>query len=131
MMIITCWQLAILSCVIVVLTVVVTKFLSSAMKKFYTKRQILLGKLNGTVEEMVVGHKTVKAFSKERSVIASFEETSKELEKTGIVAEILGGSMGPLMNCINNIGFVIIALFGGYFAFRGIISVGIVSAFIL
>ena len=131
MMIITCWQLAILSCVIVVLTVVVTKFLSSAMKKFYTKRQILLGKLNGTVEEMVVGHKTVKAFSKERSVIASFEETSKELEKTGIVAEILGGSMGPLMNCINNIGFVIIALFGGYFAFKGIISVGIVSAFIV
>ena len=131
MMIITCWQLAILSCVIVVLTVVVTKFLSSAMKKFYTKRQILLGKLNGTVEEMVVGHKTVKAFSKEKSVIASFEETSKELEQTGIVAEILGGSMGPLMNCINNIGFVIIALFGGYFAFRGIISVGIVSAFIV
>ena len=101
------------------------------MKKFYTKRQILLGKLNGTVEEMVVGHKTVKAFSKERNVIASFEETSKELEKTGIVAEILGGSMGPLMNCINNIGFVIIALFGGYFAFKGIISVGIVSAFIV
>lgn len=131
MMVITCWQLAILSCVIVILTVVVTKFLSSAMKKFYKKRQTLLGKLNGTVEEMVVGHKTVKAFSKEASVISSFEETSEELTKTGTVAEILGGSMGPLMNCINNIGFVIIALFGGYFAFKGIISVGIVSAFIV
>lgn len=131
MMVITCWELAILSCIIVVLTVVVTKFLSSAMKRFYTKRQILLGKLNGTVEEMVVGHKTVKAFSKEKQVISSFDDVSNELTKTSIYAEILGGSMGPLMNCINNIGFVIIALFGGYFAFKGIISVGIVSAFIV
>ena len=131
MMVITCWELAILSCVIVILTVIVTKFLSSAMKRFYKKRQILLGKLNGTVEEMVVGHKTVKAFSKENQVIDSFDEVSKELTKTSIIAEILGGSMGPLMNCINNIGFVIIALFGGYFAFKGMISVGIVSAFIV
>ena len=131
MMIITCWQLAILSCVIVILTVVVTNFLSKKMKKFYKKRQILLGKLNGTAEEMIVGHKTVKAFSKEKSIIASFEETSTELTTTGIVAETLAGSMGPLMNCINNIGFVIIALFGGYFAFNGIISVGIISAFII
>ena len=101
------------------------------MKRFYKKRQILLGKLNGTVEEMVVGHKTVKAFSKENDVISSFDEVSSELTKTSIIAEILGGSMGPLMNCINNIGFVIIALFGGYFAFNGVISVGIVSAFIV
>ena len=131
MMVITCWQLAILSCIIVILTVLVTNFLSKKMKSFYTKRQILLGKLNGTSEEMIVGHKTVKAFSKEESIISSFNDTSSELTKTGIIAEILGGSMGPLMNCINNIGFVIIALFGGYFAFNGIISVGIISAFII
>ena len=131
MMFVTCSRLALVSCVIVILTVFVTKFLSTVMKRFYKKRQILLGKLNGTVEEMVVGHKTVKAFSKEDDVISSFDEVSSELTKTSIVAEILGGSMGPLMNCINNIGFVIIALFGGYFAFNGVISVGIVSAFIV
>ena len=131
MMTITCWQLAILSMVIVILTLLVTKVLTKAMKGFFKKRQILLGKLNGTVEEMVTSHKTVKAFSKEQKVISEFKETSDELTKTGIIAEILGSSMGPLMNCINNIGFVIIALFGGYFAFKGIISVGIISAFII
>lgn len=131
MMFVTCPQLAILSCVIVILTVVVTKYLSKAMKKFFKRRQVLLGRLNGTVEEMVVGHKTVKAFSKEDKVIESFKETSNELTKTGTIAEILGGSMGPLMNCINNIGFVIIALFGGYFAYNGLISVGVISAFII
>ena len=131
MMFITCWQLAILSCVIVFLTVGTTKLLSKLMRKFYKKRQILLGKLNGIVEEMVVGHKTVKAFTREENAISEFNETSYDLTKTGIMAEILGGSMGPLMNCINNIGFVIISLFGGYFAYKGIISVGIISAFII
>jgi len=131
MMFITCWELALLSCVIVLLTVIATKFLSKAMRKFYKKRQLLLGRLNGTVEEMVVGHKTVKAFSKEQSAIADFEEVSTDLTKTSIFAEILGGSMGPIMNCINNIGFVIISLCGGYFAYKGIISIGIISAFII
>lgn len=131
MMVITCPQLAILSCVIVILTLLVTKYLSKAMRKFFKMRQVLLGRLNGTVEEMVTGHKTVKAFSKEEKVINSFEEVSNELTKAGTMAEILGGSMGPLMNCINNIGFVIIALFGGYFAYNGLISVGVISAFII
>ena len=131
MMFITCWELALLSCVIVLLTVIATKFLSKAMRKFYKKRQLLLGRLNGTVEEMVVGHKTVKAFSKEQSAIADFEEISTDLTKTSIFAEILGGSMGPIMNCINNIGFVIISLCGGYFAYKGIISIGIIAAFII
>ena len=131
MMFMTCWQLAILSCVIVILTVITTKILSKAMRRFYKKRQILLGRLNGTVEEMVVGHKTVKAFSRENIAIEDFTETSYELSKTSIIAEILGGSMGPIMNCINNIGFVIISLFGGYFAVKGIVSVGIISAFII
>ena len=131
MMFLLCPRLAICSCTTVILTVVVTKNLSRAMKKFYTKRQILLGKLNGTVEEMVTGYKTVTAYNRQYFVEDEFNKTSDELTKVGIIAEILGGSMGPLMNVINNTGFVIIAAFGGYFAIKGIISVGIISAFIV
>ncbi len=131
MMFYTYWLLALISCSIVILTLIVTKYLSKGMKKFFSRRQILLGRLNGIVEEMVVSHKTVSAFSKEDDVIKEFEQTSLNLTKTGIKAEILGGSMGPIMNCINNIGFVIISLFGGYFAFKGIITIGVISAFIV
>lgn len=131
MMIYLCPQLALLSCVTVILTVVATKFLSGAMRKFYRKRQVLLGDLNATVEEMVVGYKTVVAYNRQNAVIEDFDKTSDELTKTGIIAEILGGSMGPVMNVINNIGFVIIAAFGGYFAVNGVISVGVISAFIV
>lgn len=131
MMIYLCPQLALLSCITVILTVIATKLLSTWMRKFYRKRQVLLGELNATVEEMVVGYKTVVAYNRQNAVSEDFDKTSDELTKTGIKAEILGGSMGPVMNVINNIGFVIIAAFGGYFAVNGVISVGVISAFIV
>lgn len=131
MMIYLCPPLALLSCTTVILTLVATKFLSTAMRTFYRKRQALLGNLNGTVEEMVSGYKTVVAYERQDAVIEEFNETSDELTRAGIYAEILGGSMGPVMNVINNVGFVIIAAFGGYFAVNGVISIGIISAFIV
>lgn len=131
MMTVLCPQLALLSCVTVILTVIATKFLSKAMKKFFTKRQVLLGNLNGTVEEMVTGYKSVVAYNRQENFIKDFNNVSDELTRVGIIAEILGGSMGPVMNVINNISFVIIAAFGGYFAINHIISIGVISAFIV
>lgn len=131
MMTVLCPQLALLSCVTVILTVIATKFLSKAMKKFFTKRQVLLGNLNGTAEEMVTGYKSVVAYNRQENVIKDFNSVSDELTRVGIIAEILGGSMGPVMNVINNISFVIIAAFGGYFAINHIISIGVISAFIV
>ena len=131
MMTVLCPQLALLSCITVILTVIATKFLSKAMKKFFTKRQVLLGNLNGTVEEMVTGYKSVVAYNRQENVMKDFNSVSDELTRVGIIAEILGGSMGPVMNVINNISFVIIAAFGGYFAINHIISIGVISAFIV
>lgn len=126
-----CPSLALLSCATVILTVTATKFLSKAMRRFYRKRQELLGSLNSTVEEMVGGYKTVAAYNREEAVVNKFNRTSDDLTKVGIMAEILGGSMGPVMNAINNISFVIIAAFGGYFAIKGTITIGVISAFII
>lgn len=131
MMVMLCPQLALLSCTTVILTVLATKGLSSAMRKFYRKRQVLLGSLNSEVEEMVTGYKTVVAYNRQSAACEEFNKTSDELTRVGIMAEILGGSMGPLMNVINNIGFVIIAAFGGYFAIKGVVSIGTISAFIV
>lgn len=131
MMVMLCPQLALLSCTTVILTVLATKGLSAAMRKFYRKRQVLLGSLNSEVEEMVTGYKTVVAYNRQSAACEEFNKTSDELTRVGIMAEILGGSMGPLMNVINNIGFVIIAAFGGYFAIKGVVSIGTISAFIV
>lgn len=126
-----CWQLALMSFATVLLTVLATKLLSGRVRKFSRKRQAYLGQLNGTVEEMVAGYRTVAAYQHEETTIGEFCNTADQLTKAGIKTDIFSGIMGPIMNCIGNIGFVIIAAFGGYFSVNGLISVGVISAFIV
>lgn len=130
-MVLYCWQLAILSCMTVLLTFLAAKILSKQVRRFSRKRQQLLGELNGTVEEMISGYRTVTAYNRQEETIRKFCETSDSLTKAGIRTDGYSGVMGPVMNCIGNIGFVIIAAFGGYFAIHGRISVGVISAFIV
>ncbi len=126
-----CWQLTLITMVTVLLTIFVTKKMSKTMRKIYRKRSAVLGQLNGHSEEMITGYKSIVAYNKQNDVIEEFYQTSDELRQVSIKAEILGGSMGPLMNCISNISFVIVAAVGGYFAYTGLITIGIVSAFII
>ena len=126
-----CWQLTLITLVTVIFTIVVTKNMSKMMRKIYRKRSAILGQLNGHSEEMITGYKSIVAYNKQEDVINEFCRTSDELAKVSIKAEILGGSMGPIMNCISNIGFVIVAAFGGYFAYTGLITIGTISAFII
>ena len=126
-----CWQLALLSFVTVLLTFLATKFLSGRVRRFSRKRQQLLGQLNGTVEEMVAGYRTVVAYNHQNITAADFCATADSLTKAGIKTDVFSGVMGPVMNCIGNIGFVIIVVFGGYFSMNGLISVGVISAFIV
>ena len=126
-----CWQLALLSFATMLLTLLATKVLSKKVREFSRKRQMLLGKLNGTVEEMISGYRTVVAYNHQEDTIREFCTTADDVTTAGIRTDIFSGVMGPVMNCIGNIGFVIIAAFGGYFAVHGLISVGIISAFIV
>ena len=130
-MLLYCWQLALLSFATVMLTVIATKVLSKKVRKYSRRRQMLLGQLNGTVEEMVSGYRTVIAYNHQDITTEEFCATSDNLTKAGIKTDIFSGVMGPIMNCIGNIGFVIIAAFGGYFSIKEMISVGVISAFIV
>ncbi len=126
-----CWQLTLITLVTVILTVVVTKQMSKVMRRTYRKKSFILGSLNGHSEEMITGYKSIVAYNKQNDIIDEFNATSDELTKVSIKAEILAGSMGPIMNCISNISFVIVAAFGGYFAYTGLITIGTISKFII
>ncbi len=126
-----CWQLTLIACVTVVMTLIATRLLSSRIRKYSRLRQSYLGELNGTVEEIVSEYRTVVSYNHQEATVEEFEKTADDLTRAGIAADSLGGIMGPIMNCIGNIGFVLVAAFGGYFALHGIISVGVISAFIV
>lgn len=130
-MLVLCWQLALLSLITVVLTIIVTKVMAGKIRQYSRLKQEGLGALNGVVEEMVTSYHTVMAYNYQDDAIREFNAKSDALRTAGIKANVLSGIMGPVMNSIGNIGFVIIAFFGGLFASRGIISIGMISAFIV
>ena len=101
------------------LTVLVSTVLTKAMRKYYVKQQKLLGALNGHIEEMVTGYNTVVAYGKEDDEREKFARISEELRHTGIKAKVWGGIMGPCMNIIGNLQYLLVAGFGGYFALAG------------
>ena len=123
--------LTLISLSTVFLTIFVSGVLTKYMKKYFIKQQVLLGEINGEVEEMVVGYRTVVSYGKEQDAVDKFEKMSNNLKKCGIKAQIFGGVMGPCMNLISNFGFILIAAFGGWFAIKGFITVGTIQAFIL
>lgn len=119
LMIMISWQLTLIALVTVPLTVFVSSSLAKIMRKYYIKQQKLLGELNGHIEEMVTGYKTVVSYGKEDEQVDHFSKISREFKKASIRARIWGGIMGPCMNFIGNLQYLLLAAFGGYFAING------------
>lgn len=126
-----CWQLTLITLVTVALTALVTKWMSKKMRSAYRGRADALGVLDGYGEEMIAGYRSVTACNRQERTREEFDQLSDQLAREGVRAEVLGGSMGPMMNGITNLGFVIVAAFGGYFALEGLITIGVISAFII
>ena len=112
--------LFVVSLVSLVLTLLITFFMSKFMRPLYTKQQKMLGLLNSQTEEMVTGCKTVIAYNHQESAEEEFNNYSESLRKTAIKANILGGSMGPVMNFVGNLSYFLIAIFGAIFITKGI-----------
>lgn len=107
--------LTLVALVSVVLSIVFSRFMSKRMRKYFKKQQEILGELNAQVEESVTGQKTVSAYNKEKDFEDNFNKTSDNLQTYAIKAQIYGGAMGPVMNIVGNIGFLLIVVFGALF----------------
>lgn len=132
--------LTLISMITIPFMLIITRVLASVMRKLYKKQQQDLGAINGYIEEMVSGQKVVKLFSREGKVKARFGEMNNALRRSGTKAEIVGGVMGPVMNLVNNLSYLVVAVAGGYLiltvagantAFTGVISVGVVFSFLM
>ncbi|MCI8361437.1 MAG: ABC transporter ATP-binding protein [Clostridiales bacterium] len=123
--------MTLVSVVTVPLSLLASVYMSKFMRKYFIRQQTLLGSLNGHIEEMVTGYKTVLAYGRESRAVKDFSQISGSLKNCGIRAQIFGGIMGPLMNFIGNFGYLLIAAVGGYMALQGAITVGVIQAFLL
>ena len=108
-------------------------FISTIMKHsqgYFRDQQNFLGQVNGQVEEIYSGHNIVKAFNKEEETIATFEETNQKLYHSAWKSQFLSGLMMPIMQFVGNLGYVGVAILGGYLAIQGKIEVGDIQSFI-
>lgn len=125
-----CLVMAVISVCTIPLTIFATMLLTKHMSKYFVKRQRHLGELNGQVEEMVTGYKTVMAYGRENIECEKFAGISKSLCKVGIKATIWSGIMGPVMNFINNLNYLLVVAFGALFVSTGALLTGSIQSII-
>ena len=124
------WEMTIVSLLILPISAIILKKVIGKSQKYFVKQQEYLGHVNGQVEEVYSGHNIVKVFGREKEAIKEFEKENTELYKSGWRSQFLSGLMYPLMNFVGNVGYVAVAILGGYFAVKGRITVGNIQSFI-
>ena len=107
------------SLVTVPIMLVITRTVMRFTSRYFRRQQKELGEINGYVEEMVSGQKAVILFRQEEKVKNRFNKINKQLRKSGQTAQSLSGMMRPIMNLINNITYLIVAVVGGYLILKG------------
>lgn len=112
------------------LSFIVTKAIAKRSQSFFVGQQKSLGELNGHVEEMLTGHKIVKAFGHEQKSIDTFNQINEKLYHSGWRAQFISGIIMPLMSFINNIGYVLVSVVGGVLVTQNAIKIGDIQAFI-
>lgn len=99
-------------------------------QKYFKAQQEYLGHVNGQVEEVYGGHAVVKVFNAENKVVEEFEKANNTLFDSAWKSQFLSGMMHPIMSFVGNIGYVAVAIAGGYLTIKGSIAIGDIQAFI-
>jgi len=116
--------------IIIPLSMVTVMLIVRQSQKYFKQQQDYLGHVNGHVEEMYGGHIVMKAFNGEAESIQKFDESNNTLYDSAWKSQFLSGLMMPIMMFIGNLGYVAVAILGGYLAIRNAITVGDIQAFI-
>ena len=122
--------MTLVSLIVIPLSLVMIMLVVKKSQKHFRAQQEYLGHTNGHIEEMYSGHNIMKAFNGEEKAIEEFDKLSDTLYNSAWKSQFLSGMMMPIMTFIGNLGYVIVAIMGGFLAIRNKIQVGDILAFI-
>lgn len=117
--------------VTVPLSIFLTKTITGYTRPLFRKRSEKLGELNGFVEEMVSGQKTLKAYNQEENTLSRFDTQNEEAVQAYYKAEYYGSTVGPSVNFVNNLSLSFVSLFGALLYLKGGINIEDISSFVL
>jgi ATP-binding cassette subfamily B protein len=124
------WQMTLVALLVIPLSSGVVLIIVRQSQKYFMQQQDYLGHVNGHVEEMFGGHLVMKAFNGEAESIERFDGLNDTLYDSAWKSQFLSGLMMPIMGFVGNLGYVGIAILGGYLATQNAITVGDIQAFI-
>ena len=116
--------------IILPISMLLIGFVMKHSQKYFRGQQEYLGNVNGQVEEVYSGHSIIKAFNKEENVIDEFDATNDKLYDSAWKSQFFSGMMMPIMQFVGNLGYVAVAILGGYLAIKKTIEVGDIQSFI-
>ena len=117
--------------VTVPLSIFLTKKITGFTRPLFRRRSAKLGELNGFVEEMISGQKTLRAYGQEENTIAKMEEKNSDTAEAYYKADYYGSTVGPSVNFVNNLSLSLVSFFGAVLFLEGAISIGNISTFVL
>lgn len=113
------------------ISVILTKYMTGKVRPLFRKRSAKLGELNGFVEEIISGQKTIKVYNQEESTIRRFDGKNAEAVDSYYNADYYGSMTGPSVNFINNLSLALISVFGALLYLFGRLTIGNLSSFVL
>ena len=113
------------------LSVFITRSITGKTRPLFRQRSAKLGEMNGFVEEMITGQKTLKAYGREEYTQKRFDKKNKEAVDAYYRAEYYGSIVGPCVNFINNLSLSLISVFGALLYLAGSMTIGDISSFVL
>ncbi len=119
-----------ISLAVIPVSLVITLLIARQSQKQFIRQWNSTGAVNAHVEEMFTGHNLVKAFNRERDVLERFRQQNEKLYESSFKAQFISGLIHPVINFVNNLNYVAIAVLGGVNVANGVISLGDVQAFI-
>jgi len=130
MMLTISWQMTLVAILMIPLSIGLVRFIVKRSQKYFKTQQEYLGHLNGHIEEVFGAHTVVKAFGGESKAIRTFDELNSTLYQSAWKSQFLSSIMMPLMNFVGNLGYVAVAVSGGWLAAKQMVTVGDIQAFL-
>ena len=122
--------MTVVALLILPISVGLISFVMKHSQKYFSGQQEYLGNVNGQVEEVSRGHNVIKAFNTEDDVIREFDRTNDKLYESAWKSQFFSGMMMPVMQFVGNLGYVGVAILGGFLAIKKTIEVGDIQSFI-
>jgi ATP-binding cassette subfamily B protein len=124
------WMLTVIALCFFSLSIINVTLIVKQSQKYFKEQQKCLGKVNGHIEEMFSSHLVIKAFCGEAESVKVFDGLNKELYHCAWKANFLSGILMPMNAFVGNLTYVAICVTGGYFAVRGMITIGGIQSFL-